>query len=675
MKPPAKTRARATGRGNTSKPKAPDDPVKAWAEAIVAGEIVAGPHIRNACKRHLKDLIDGPARGLTWDLTAALRAIEFFPDVLRLSEGQFDTLEFHLHPSQQFIVGSLFGWKRRDGTRRFRRAYIEQAKGSGKSPLAAGIGMYLLMADQEKGAQVYAAAANMATANVLFQDAVKMRNQSPALAERLTPSGGNPVWNLADLKTGSFFRPISSEMRKKGSGPRPSCALCDEVHEHPDGLTIEMLERGFKWRRQPLLLMITNSGSDRKSVCWIEHERAVQVAAGTKIPDAGTWAFVGEPIGDTEFSFVCGLDTDDDPLEDPTCWVKANPLLGTTITAEKLAEEVAQAKAIPGKANGILRLYFCQWTDSDKAWMARATLESCLAEFDPAEHTDKEIYGGLDLSASQDLTVAAWVARTGEIEVEREEGTVMLPTFDAWIDAFTPKDTIAARSLRDGAPYDEWAAKGFLTPIPGKSIRLDFVASRLAARSAEYTIKAIAYDRYSYRKLEQEISDIGLTLNFIEHPQGGKRRAKPPEDLIEAAKMAGEEPPQGLWMPGSLIELETLIFERRIRMLKNPVLIFAAMSAATNHDDFNNRWFQKDKAVNRIDAIVALAMAVGVATANVESGGGLSVFEALALASGTTKEALSPDEEAQILANPRHPRWEEARARYEERLEAADSED
>ncbi|MPT24453.1 MAG: hypothetical protein E2577_16595, partial [Starkeya sp.] len=119
-------------------------------------------------------------------------------------------------------------------------------------------------------------------------------------------------------------------------------ALLDELHEHPDRSVGEMLERGFKFRQQPLLFMITNSGSDRNSFCWEEHEHAVRVVAGTKTPD-DDFTYVGEVIDDTTFAYVCALDKDDDPLEDPTCWKKANPLLGTILTEEYLAEVVAQA--------------------------------------------------------------------------------------------------------------------------------------------------------------------------------------------------------------------------------------------------------------------------------------------------------------------------------------------
>jgi phage terminase large subunit-like protein len=571
---------------------------------VVAGRVVAGPHVRNACRRHLDDLQRAGKRGLRWDLPAAAKALGFFRDVLRLNGGQFEGRPFELHPSQVFIVGSLFGWKRADGTRRFRRAYIEIAKGNGKSPLMAGIGMWCLLADGEDRAEVYAAASKKDQAMVLFRDAVAMFQQSPALAARLTPSGGNPVWNLADLKTGSFFRPISSEDGQ--SGPRPSCALCDEVHEHRNGAMIEMLERGFKWRRQPILVMATNSGSDRQSVCWGEHSHAVRVAAGTREPDQA-FTYVGEALDDETFSFVCGLNAGDDPLEDPACWPKANPLLGVTVQPDYLASVARQAKAIPGKLNNILRLHFCVWTEAETAWMSRPALEACLADFEPeTEHTGEPVYVGLDLSATQDLTAMAFVVPTGFVNLPREDGgTAELPTFDAWVEAWTPGDTLVERALRDNAPYDVWACDGWLNAAPGRMVRFDFVAARLAELVGVYEVKAVAYDSYGFRKhFEPELDALGLDLQLLEHPQGGKKR--------------GAE--SGLWMPGSKLALEQLILERRIRLRRSPVLVAAMMSAGIESDPFGNAWFSKRRALNRIDALIALAMAVGAATSNEDVG-------------------------------------------------------
>lgn len=519
--------------------------------------------------------------------------------MLKLSEGQFESQPFQLEPSQAFIIGSLFGWKRKDGRRRFRRAYIEQGKGNGKSPIAGGIGVYGMTACKEAGAQIYAAAAKKEQANILFRDAVKMVRQSPALARRLEFSGGpGREFNIAHLPSGSFFRPVSRDTGKTGSGPRPYFVLADEVHELPDRSIIEMLERGFKFRRDPLLFMITNSGANRNSVAWEEHEHGVRVAAGN--PDAVLDpTYLGQVIDDTTFSYVCALDEDDDPLTDPSCWIKANPLLGVTITEQYLSEVVAQAKAIPGQLNGILRLHFCIWTDAETAWMARSTLEPLLAEFDPKG--GQPVWLGLDLSQNRDLTALAGVQRNGE-----KDGK---PCFDAWVEVWTPGDTLSARVLRDKQPYDLWVAGGFLNAPQGENISLRQVAQALAELDSNYRVETVAYDRYAFRRFEEEVSELGLSVNFIEHPQGGTKRGKPQDGMSE-----------GLWMPGSLRHLEELILEGRIRLKRNPVLISAMMSAVTETDRWDNKWLSKQRAINKIDAAVALCMAVGAAMAGDTSG-------------------------------------------------------
>jgi len=594
------------------------DRATAYAKAVCAGKIVAGPHVRNACRRHLDDL---KRKDIVFDKEAAAKALRFFEGRLKLSEGQFENEPFKSAPAQDFIIGSLFGWKRLDGTRRFRRAYIEQGKGNGKSPLAGGIGLYGLMADGEAGAEIYSAGATKEQAGILFRDAVKMVDKSPDLDRRLKRSGGpGREFNIAYLAKGSFFRPVSRETKKTGSGPRPHMALVDELHEHADAGIIEILERGFKFRRQPLLLMITNSGSDRNSVCWAEHENAIKAAAGNLDAKDDDAHYLGENLGpneDATFSYVCGLDKEDDPLNDPSCWVKANPLMGVTITEEYLSGVVAQAKSMPSKLNGILRLHFCQWTDAETAWMTRALLEPSLAEFEPTDHHGAEMWMGADLSQNKDITALAAVVKTGHVEVEAERDgkvqKIQKPTYDAWVEAWTPGDTIEARELTDKAPYRQWVKDGHLHAPKGASIRFDHVAQAVAEYSHDYKVQCLAYDRYAFRRgFEPECEKLGLTVEFVEHPQGGTKKGKPNEAMMAAAKSAGRDP-EGLWMPGSLRELEDAILERRIRIRKSPVLISAMMSAVTDEDRWGNHWLAKERAVNKIDCAVALAMAVGAA--------------------------------------------------------------
>lgn len=588
------------------------DRTRAYATAVVAGEIIAGPHVRNACRRHLKDLEDGHERGLYFDEDAAAKAIGFFEDMLRLSGGQFEGIPFKLHCSQAFKVGSIFGWKKADGMRRFRRAYIEEGKGNGKSPLAAGIGLYGLTADGEAGAEVYPLASHRDQAMVLFRDAVSMVKQSPRLARRIRFSGGEgKEWNIAYLATGSFMRPLSREAGRTGSGPRPYFGLADEVHEFASRASLDMLERGFKSRRQPLLLMTTNSGTDLNSVCREEHEHAVKVAAGN-IDAVTDPTFIGNPIDDDTFSFVASLDAGDDPLEDPSCWVKANPLLGVTITEDYLASVVKQARSIPGKRNAILRLHFCVWTDAETAWMTRELLEPCIAHFDPSEHHGKSVCISADLSQNRDITALAFAVQTGRVQSGEHKGK---PTFDVWVEAFTPRDTMAAREIEDNIPYRDWVQEGHLNAPKGVSISFRHVAQAIAEVAHDFDVRCLAYDRYAYKRgLEPELHDLGLSIECVEHPQGGYRKGKPSEQMTRAAKSAGREP-EGLWFPGSLRDFEDALLEGRIRLKHNKVLISAIMSAVTGEDRWNNRWLAKERTSNKIDAAVAAVMVVGAAMA------------------------------------------------------------
>lgn len=155
--------ARKSGAGR----KAPACPVTAYAKAVTGGKITAGRLVKLACARHLEDLKTGKTRGLSWDRAAALHAIEFFTH-LRHSTGEWAGQPFVLQPWQQFVVGSVFGWKRADGLRRFRTAYVEVARKNGKSALLAGIALYALIADGEAGAHVYAAATTLTDLGASF---------------------------------------------------------------------------------------------------------------------------------------------------------------------------------------------------------------------------------------------------------------------------------------------------------------------------------------------------------------------------------------------------------------------------------------------------------------------------------------------------------------------------
>lgn len=552
----------------TRKKPSSADPVTGYARDVVAGRIVAGPHVRDACARHLRDLVDGPHRGLVWDLAAALKAIAFFETVLKLNSGEFEGVPFLLLGWQKFIVGSLFGWKNADGYRRFRKAYIETGKGSGKSPLLAGCGIYMMAADGEAGAEVYAAATAKDQAHVLFRDAVSMCRQSPALSKRVTFSGGEgKEWNIAYIAKGSFFRPISSESRGRGkSGFRPHCVLLDELHEHPTDAMVEFMAKGIKKRRQPLILMITNSGSDRQTVCWEYHEYGAKVSAGT-LQD------------DRFFAYICALDEGDDPLKDEGCWEKANPSLRITPGLDYLRGEVQQARGMPSKQNLTLRLNFCVWTESESAWIGADAWKACEYDLDLEALAEFDCYGGLDLAAKLDLTAGARAWRA-------PDGCVY-----AMVEFWKPNDTLGACQDRDKVPYQHWRDEGYLRTTPNKAVDYGFVARRMGEMHAESRFVEVAYDRQFVSFFQKELDTAGIELPMVEFGQGY------------------------LSMAPAITAIEELIVNDQLRVQYNPVLRWNVASAVTVSDDAGNRKFTKRKATGRIDGLIALVMAVARAVA------------------------------------------------------------
>jgi phage terminase large subunit-like protein len=272
--------------------RAPLDPVTAYATAVVARKIVASRLVTQACARHLSDLRTAAAKGLIWKPQEAEAGIEFFAEVLclperteadeRIDDHDEDDPEpqpFVLQPWQQFIVGSLFGWYTQRGFRRFREAYIETAKGSGKTPLGAGIMLYLLVADGEKGAQVFLAAVTREQAGYAWKDCRAMVNASPELLTLLGREGFL-AQELSVPGDGSFLKPVSSEKRGL-DGKRVHGALVDELHEHATPIVVNKMRAGTKGRRNALIVKTTNSGFDRTSVCWQHHEYSRKVLDGT----------------------------------------------------------------------------------------------------------------------------------------------------------------------------------------------------------------------------------------------------------------------------------------------------------------------------------------------------------------------------------------------------------
>jgi len=545
-----------------------------------------------------------------FDADAAAHALGFFPTILRLNGGQFEGRPFQLLGFQDFIIGSLMGWRRRDsGKRRFRTAYVEIGKGNGKSPLAGGLGLYGLTSDDEARAEVYAAATKREQALILFRDAVAMVDQSPDLKARIvkTPARSDTCWNLAFPKNGSFFRVIASE--DKQSGPRPHFFLIDELHEHPNATVVSMAAAGQKWRRSPLTFEITNSGFDRTTICYQHHEYSVGILQGSREDDE--W-----------FAYVCALDEDEDPLDPavlddrvdlgivdargrpltaPRVWLKANPGLGSIITEDYLLTQVRQAQGMPAEASRVRRLNFCQWVGAENPWIDPDLWQQTEKDFDALDalRACDEVVGGLDLSGTRDLSA---LALTGLVpDIVGLSGQRVVARVEQW----TPADTIVERSRADLVRYDVWAEQGHLHAVPGKALDYAWIAARMVELQAQLPqFKRVACDPYRLHYLEVELDAIGAEFELVKHPQGYYKAAAKTDD-------EGRELPT-LWMPRSIELLGAAVVGGTIDVEKNPLLTHNSASAVLEADPKNNKIFTKRKSRGRIDGLVALAESVGL---------------------------------------------------------------
>jgi len=393
--------------------------------------------------------------------------------------------------------------------------------------------------------------------------------------------GGSNVWNL--LYRDNFFRAISSDDGQ--SGPRPHCALVDEIHEHKDDIVIEMLRAGFKGRRQPLLFMITNSGVDRLSVCYRYHDYAVRVAQQTHRDERF-------------FGYVCALDEGDDPFTDEKCWAKTNPNLGVSIKPGYVRDQVLEAKGMPAKESIVRRLSFCQWVDASAPWISGEAWRACERDDERSIHeimAGLEVYLGVDLSITTDLSALVAVGVPPRMS-EEEPPPELVAVAEFW----TPGDTLTVRAARDRVPYDLWVREGYLNAVPGQTLDYAPIAERILDLCAGLNVRAIAFDRYKIKYLQDEMGDRGQTLPLVEHPQGFLKPKDSP-----------------LWMPESINQLEAAVLALRLHVKRNPVLTWNAASAVIESDRQNNRVFTKRRSLARIDGVVALAMAAGAAVARV----------------------------------------------------------
>lgn len=502
---------------------------------------------------------------------AATVAVNFFEKLLVHVKGEWSGQPFKLQTWQrEDIIRPLFGWKRQDGTRRYRTAYIEIPRKNGKSSLAAGIALLLLFADNEPGAEVYSAAADRDQAHIVFDLASQMRGGSRALASR----SESYKRSIVVPETMSVYRVLSADAPTK-HGLNAHGVVVDELHAQPNRELVDVLTTSTGARRQPLVVFITTAGYDRQSICWEYHEYARQIRAGI-IED------------DSFFEYIAAAGEQDD-WQDPAVWAKANPGLGVTVKREYIENEARKALNAPAYQNTFRRLHLNQWTQQETRWLPMEKWDTCGDPFDVKLLHGSACYGGLDLASTSDIAslVLDFPSEEGE-----EERHIWLAYF--WI----PESNMIERARKDRVPYDVWVRDGLITATEGNVIDYAYIIRDIEALGEKYNIKEIAFDRWGAFQVSQQLEAIGFTM--VGFGQGFASMAGPTKELLR------------------------LVLDGKLAHGGNKVLRWMADNLVVESDAAGNHKPAKNKSREKIDGIVAGVMALDRAVRHEASG---SVYE------------------------------------------------
>ncbi len=496
--------------------------------------------------------------GQWFDPEAAQRAIDFFHEMLTHVKGELAGKPLILEPWQQAEIACIFGWKRRDGTRRYREVFDYEPRKNGKTTKSAGIVLYLLVCDDEPGAEIYSGAAEREQAALVYQQAKGMIAAEPELASRL-----QPYYTFKSIEykaTNSFYKAISADANTK-HGFNAHGVVIDELHAQPNRELVDVLITSTGSRRQPLVVHITTADYLRESICNEKYEYACKVRDGI--------------IADSSFLPIIYEASREDDWTDEATWEKANPNLDVSVCRDYLRRECKRAQDSPAYENTFKRLHLNVRTEQDVRWLQMAKWDACNGAVDEKALEGRECFAGLDLASTTDIAALALLFPP------KDEGEPykVLPYF--WV----PGDNIDAKSHQDKVAYGGWINRGHLEATPGNVIDYDVIRRRIGELGKRFNIREVAIDRWNSTQLQTQLDDDGFTV--VQFGQGFASMSAPTKDL------------------------EGLVLSRRLAHAGQPVLRWMASNVMVEIDAAGNLKPSKKRATEKIDGIVALIMALG----------------------------------------------------------------
>ncbi|WP_108262552.1 terminase large subunit [Mangrovicoccus ximenensis] len=538
-----------------------DHAVSRYALDVAEGRVVAGELVRLACERHLRDLEEGAARGLVFDCGAADMIIRFAA-MIRHSEGSKAGQPFILEPWQVFRMGSVFGWKHEDtGLRRFRDTYHQVGKKNGKTTDTAVPMLYTQLLDGEAAPQGYCAATTRDQAGLLFKGLKRALKRSPLL------SRGFAVYKyeIEQPDTDGVMKCLSRD-GDSSDGINPHFLARDELHRWTDRELAETIRESMIARAQPIDWAITTAGHDRNgSICGELRTYAEKVLRGGHHDDS-LFAYVAEPPADC------------DPM-DPAAWAMGNPNLGVSKPLSAVRKAGERAQVITAEMPNFRRFHLNLWTEGAEAWIASDSWNrgGADAAIDPRTLYGRRAWVGLDLSDTTDTTAVVVAVPVGE-EVH----------LLAYVFIAEGPSGFIHRAQTECREYIGWQQEGWLEVHPGGNIDRGEVKKRLKWIKSAFDVQEVAYDPWRMAEMAKELEAAGLPM--VEHRQGFASMSRPMQ------------------------RVEELVADRRLRHGGNPVLAQHVGNTHRDEDASLNIKPNKKRSRGRIDAAVAMIMAVGRAT-------------------------------------------------------------
>lgn len=497
----------------------------------------------------------------TFDEDAAAIIVEFFERHLRHVKGKWAGTPILLERWQKAILCNLFGWKRPDGTRRYRRCFLYLPRKNSKSTLCAGIALYMLRYDGEQGGECYSFAGDAEQASLIYDIATGMVRQSPMLARSLRVFRGFGHRSIVHEPSASRYRVMPSDAEGT-HGLNPHLAVIDELHVVEKADMIQGIMTGMGARSQPILLMATTADYMRESPCNTELEYARRVRDGL--------AEDGEYL-----PCIWEASADDDPF-DEAVWERVNPNLDVSVSRDFLRAEFRRAKEEPSRLNSCMRLYLNVQTQSVEQW-------AIMSEWDNQPHTAPDLtglpcVGGLDMSSTQDLTSFALVWRLGDDEYAVRWWN--------WV----PAENMEERERKDRtARYSQWHREGFIFASEGDYIDYAAIGAKLTEIIRSHRVKQIAFDARFATETAQKLEALGVEM--VRHPQGYTGFTESCH-VFERSMRAG-----------------------KFRHLGNPVARWAALNCyLKRHRENEDLCYPvKGESTGRIDPIMAMLMALSLA--------------------------------------------------------------